>query len=92
MLINAIFEVTEVILKMIKKIKARRAVYVAVRSGRLKKPDKCEVCQEEGKISGHHWHGYENPLDVLWTCPRCHHWHERCVKDNKSMLYIPGLI
>ncbi len=45
----------------------------AVRSGLVKKPKVCQNCEQEKWLHGHHWHGYDNPLDVIWLCPSCHH-------------------
>ena len=53
------------------KHEAHRAVFKAVRSGELKKPDCCQKCGETGIIHGHH-HDYSKPLDVMWLCPKCH--------------------
>jgi rubredoxin len=41
---------------------------------RITKPALCEHCKappKKGQIGGYHWHGYSNPLDVKWLCPRC---------------------
>ena len=51
--------------------KASNMVNNAVRDGRLLKPDKCEMCNKEGKLHGHHY-DYSKPLDVIWLCPECH--------------------
>ena len=51
-----------------------------------------EICQKQGKISGHHWHGYDRVhwLDVLWLCNECHTWHERCMRENERKPYHCG--
>jgi hypothetical protein len=62
------------------KLKARRAVRIAIRSGRLVRADRCEKCGRPDKpasdgrttIQAHHYLGYENPLSVRWVCARCH--------------------
>jgi hypothetical protein len=50
------------------------AVHVAVVSGKLQKPEKCEACGGAGPLHGHHHNGYnrEHRLDVQWLCTRCH--------------------
>jgi len=53
------------------KFKARDKVKYALRKGKLVKPSKCELCNEESKLEGHH-KDYEKPLDVDWYCNRCH--------------------
>ena len=53
------------------KIKARRSVFIAVRSGSLKRKKNCENCNSNSKIQAHH-HDYSKPLEVLWVCKDCH--------------------
>lgn len=58
-----------------KKERARRALRRAVKSGKVYKPARCSRCfvLEEGrKIQGHHYKGYDAPLDVIWLCNLCH--------------------
>jgi hypothetical protein len=47
-------------------------VRLAVKKGILKRPDKCENCGKRTKPSGHHYNGYDHPLDVVWLCHQCH--------------------
>lgn len=51
------------------KIKARKAVYHAIRFGKLKKQP-CESCGES-KVHGHH-DDYNKPLEVRWLCQKHH--------------------
>lgn len=51
---------------------AHAAVRKALKTGELIKADKCEKCGTTARLHGHHWHGYENPLDIIWLCPLCH--------------------
>lgn len=48
--------------------RARTAYYV--KTGRLKKPDRCEKCGTVGPVQAHHKR-YDDPLDVLWWCQKC---------------------
>jgi hypothetical protein len=41
-----------------------------VRSGKIKRMP-CEVCGD-AKVQGHHYRGYEYPLDVQWLCHKHH--------------------
>lgn len=57
------------------KYMAHSAVSNAVRGGKIKKPDECEVCGSEENIHAHH-DDYAKPLDVRWLCAVCHKaWH-----------------
>ena len=58
------------------KDKASRAVNQAIYRGKLKKPDRCSIDNEEcnGRIEGHH-PDYSKPLDVVWLC----HFHHVAV-------------
>lgn len=51
--------------------KATAAVNLAVKSGKIMRPNKCGRCNLYGKIEGHH-HDYRKPLDVEWLCRSCH--------------------
>ncbi len=51
---------------------AQQAVYLAVKDGRLIRPDTCEHCgTNELSIEASHT-DYENQLDVEWLCRPCH--------------------
>lgn len=58
------------------KYSAHQKVKVAMKSGKLIKPEKCEVCKKEGKIEAHH-EDYSKPLDVIWMCQYCHLYHHQ---------------
>lgn len=66
------------------KQRARQAVRRAVKNGALHKPRFCEQCGSQDKkasdgrstIHGHHYKGYEHPLDVQWLCVKCHFTHD----------------
>lgn len=55
------------------KISAKQAVQRALKSGKLVKSSKCEICGGEAAIQAHH-HSYEKQywLDVKWVCQQCH--------------------
>jgi len=50
---------------------ANNAVMVALRTGRLVRPDACGRCRCSCKPEAHH-QDYSRPLDVEWLCRRCH--------------------
>lgn len=50
---------------------ARDQLAYAVRIGRIKKPDRCELCGYSADLQGHH-ECYSRPLKVIWCCKRCH--------------------
>lgn len=50
---------------------ARRAVYRAVRSGRLARPSVCDRCGAGGRVEAHHA-DHARRLDVRWLCHGCH--------------------
>lgn len=54
--------------------KAYAALRRAVASGKAQRPSSCELCGRGCKhvrITGHHFKGYDHPLDVWWICQRC---------------------
>lgn len=53
------------------KEKARQLLGAAVRSGKIKKPEKCEGCPSTDELGGHH-NDYRKPLEVVWLCTICH--------------------
>lgn len=57
------------------KVKARRAVRTAIEKGLLVRPNTCQRCCKipiRGVVHGHHYKGYDHPLDVEWLCSKCH--------------------
>lgn len=49
----------------------------ALRSGKIIKPELCEICEiKHERIHGHH-DDYAYPMEVRWLCPKCHtKWHK----------------
>ena len=58
------------------KISAQNKVRKAVKSGRLMRPNICQVCNKEGNIHGHH-EDSAKPLEVIWMCSICHLYHHQ---------------
>jgi hypothetical protein len=54
------------------KKRAHDAVQTAVKTGRLVRPDRCQICRQKCIPDGHHHNGYANRLDVVWVCKACH--------------------
>lgn len=55
---------------------ARSMLRREVKAGKIKRSAVCELCGSPpvghgGAINGHHWRGYNYPLDVWWLCDRC---------------------
>lgn len=59
------------VLRNPEKARAHRAVNKAIRSGILIRPNSCSSCLDETKPQAHH-EDYDEPLVVIWLCPRCH--------------------
>ncbi len=53
---------------------AHDAVYPATKSGKLTRPDSCEICHNKKRVFAHHHLGYEpeHHLSVQWVCQSCH--------------------
>ncbi len=54
----------------------------AVRSGKVKKPNKCQKCGAKSMIHGHH-EDYNKPLEVLWLCVVCHKKRHKEIKNGQ---------
>lgn len=50
---------------------AHMKLRIAVRSGKIKKPDHCSNCGAKCNPEGHHT-DYNKPLNVRWLCSSCH--------------------
>jgi len=51
--------------------KAHNAVARSIKSGKLKRPKKCQRCSAKENIQAHH-DDYTKILKVKWLCPVCH--------------------
>lgn len=57
------------------KERARGRIRDAVRYNKIIKPKICPICAKEIEtkhMQGHHYKGYEYPLDIKWMCRWCH--------------------
>jgi len=53
------------------KHRAHESVRIAVKSGRLVRPESCQQCNKTCKPEASH-DDYERRLDVEWLCRQCH--------------------
>lgn len=71
-----------------KRKKTRRILNHAIRDGKIKR-EPCEVCLDTDiitlKVEGHHYKGYDFPLEVRWLCPTHHREEEN---ENPELLSI----
>jgi hypothetical protein len=63
--------VAEYRLRYPEKERAHNILKNAIRSGKIIKPKKCEICDRTTKVQGHH-EDYDKPLEVVWMCGSCH--------------------
>lgn len=66
-----------------------------VRRGTLLRPGTCDLCGNSNcEIVGHHWRGYDFPLDVWWICPRCSNLlkgkHDGSMTKEQARDYVSG--
>lgn len=53
------------------KVSARKAVFYALKTGKLVKAEACEMCGQKLFLHAHH-SDYSKKLDVKWLCTKCH--------------------
>ena len=53
------------------KVKAHSKIYWATKTGKISRPQSCDLCFISCKPSAHH-HDYTKPFDVKWLCKDCH--------------------
>lgn len=80
--------------------KAQKAVYSAIRGGRLV-AQPCEQCSANGvmkdgrsEVQAHH-DDYNKPLEVRWLCQACHHeWHKvnTAIPRREVSMEAPDLV
>jgi hypothetical protein len=53
------------------KYKAHNKVNNALRDGKISRAERCEKCGAKEFLHKHHF-DYNEPLNVIWLCARCH--------------------
>lgn len=67
------------------KIKANSTLNGAIRTGKIRRPARCEQCGKPKMVTGHHV-DYNRPLYVYWLCYACHmHEHWCCDRKRKEL-------
>ena len=57
------------------KYRAPVQVNIALKSGKMKRADRCEECGSDHRVEAHH-DDYLKIYDVRWLCSACHNkWH-----------------
>src|SRR5437899_6670909 len=51
---------------------AHNAIWYAVKTGKLVRPNQCSQCLKSCKPHAHHHRGHEHKLDIIWLCGECH--------------------
>lgn len=80
---------------------AIKLVELAIKNGELVRPDRCEVCTskpvdfKQHAIVGHHWNGYDDPLNLWWVCRSCNrflaHKHDGSLNLEQAKIYVRKL-
>lgn len=76
------------------RVKAYSVVADHFRRGEISKPDACELCLSVKTLYGHHWNGYDNPLDLWWICGRCNRilsgesWHNGSATFEQAKAFV----
>lgn len=55
----------------LRKCHAHALLHHAIKTGKIKRPNKCSNCNKKCKPEGHH-KDYDKPLEVVWLCFQCH--------------------
>jgi hypothetical protein len=83
--------------KLQERSRATSLVKLAVQSGKLTRPDQCQICTKKPidhktrSIVAHHWNGYDDPLNVWWCCRSCNgilDVHDGSLSLEQAKLYV----
>lgn len=66
-----------------KKWIARYTFRNAIRDGKIKKVSICQVCLSNKSVEGHH-PNYDEPLNVVWLCRKCHMAIHKSIKEASN--------
>lgn len=77
---------------------AIKLVELAIKAGELVRPNRCEICGKTTQVNGgkppivgHHWNGYDDPLNVWWICRSCNRFlliHDGSLNLEQARLYV----
>lgn len=62
---------------------ARAKARLAITKGIIKKPKRCEVCEEIKPLQAHH-EDYSKPLEVIFLCYSCHADADKLLESNNK--------
>jgi hypothetical protein len=68
--------------KFKEKMLAESKADYAIKKGKLKRPDRCMICNVFCKPQAHH-SDYSKSLDVLWLCATCHASVHKRLREQK---------
>lgn len=67
------------------KVNAHARLEKAVKSGKVKKPEKCQFCRKILPLEGHH-PDHEEWDEVIWLCKMCHAAVHRVLRDKERVI------
>lgn len=53
------------------RVKIQKAVKLAIKAGKIIRPDICPKCGRKARIQAHHFN-YEHFMNFVWLCASCH--------------------
>lgn len=68
------------------QLEALAIYHKALYNKRLTPDESCVICESNEEIRGHHWKGYDFPLDVWWVCRKC---NSRLARKHDGSLSTP---